>query len=630
MDLLVYLPLFLFSICVAFFIPGHIFISRLRLTKLQTIPLSISLGIILWALQGFLFGYLNIRWATYIYILLTTIIWLKNRNFKFVLSKITIPNRKDLALTGFIFIIVCLQLLTIFANGIQTNNGIYFCCNIVDNFFHVALTNELITHFPPSEVGISNVVLHNYHFLPNLVNADLIRIFHIPLFLLQFPYTSVLVTILFVLNIVTFSQLTIKKRSYTFWLLFFSFFSGDLLFILSYIYPGHPFFLHNPTALWVSPPRVYGTMELFAGLCLLTIWFRNKRTLSIAIPLILTFGSLIGFKVYFGIFALVGLAGLALYSLLKRDKQTIGVIILTFFVSLVLYVPINSGAGGLVFTGFWRFEDFAAQMLPSMELARYTYLSHNNSLRLLQYELIYIVCYFAFTFGTLILAIIQTKKSLTLLGRELNIFMFTGIAVCLILGSFFIQKTGGANSSQFLITVMIMISIYTALSVYYWLQKINGTISIIIAIIIILFTIPTSIAGYYTFFHIVSTSRGFLISTKQERALEFLKNHTPKNSVILQSSLNYCLYIPILSQRKTYICTDGAPSDRGVNIDSRIKVHNDVYLPTKKHPLLILDKHKYQYLYLPTTQYNSLKKYFNGGILTKVYQNQEITILKVK
>lgn len=629
-------PFFLLATLLAFFIPGNIFVATLQLTRLQKITLSLSFGIVLWALQGFLFGYLQMRGLTYLYLGITLIIWLKinKHNLKLPVIKFPLPKFSDFLFGGFITVVVITQLFTSFENGITTTKGIYFCCGLPDNLFHIALTNDLVYNFPPHEPGVSGQILYNYHFLANLVNADIIRIFHLPLLYVQYPYMSLLITLLFALNIVTFSQLVTGRRIYSYWLLFFVFFSGDLLFLLIFLQTHlinfNATFLENASALWISPPRVYAAMLFFSGLSFFLLWERNKKNIYLDILLAATFGSLIEFKVYFGIFALTGLAALMPFYVKEKNIRKLIVIMVTFLISAGLFLPMNSGAGGFVFTGFWRFENFAANTifgLQKMELARYVYLAKGNWVHALMNDLIYFILYFVFIFGTLLLSLFQTRKSLTIFDKKLNIFLLSGLTICFIFGSFFIQKTGGSNSSQFLITDMIIIAIYAALAVMYWLTKIKKTsIIMLITVGIIVLTAPRVL---YEDYKLVTHQQGFLLDINQLHALTFLRNNTPKNAIILQSNLKECLQIVFIAQRHTYICNDASPSDHGEMLAERITLHDEIFKDNASKALSLLPQKHIQYLYLPTNYYLTKESLFKKNCYLRVYFNREVTILKL-
>lgn len=68
---------FIIAIILAFFIPGDLFIKQLKLILFQRIVLATGLGIVLWALQGFIFGFLNFRNLTYVYVVICLILWSK-------------------------------------------------------------------------------------------------------------------------------------------------------------------------------------------------------------------------------------------------------------------------------------------------------------------------------------------------------------------------------------------------------------------------------------------------------------------------------------------------------------------------------------------------------------------------
>src|SRR5260221_5484326 len=149
--IVLYFFLFIFATFLAFYIPGNIFVAPFQLTKLQKTTLSISFGIVLWALQGFLFAYLQMRWFTYFYLFIFLVIWLKLHSHSLKFKKITLslPKFQNFILGIFITVGVLTQLITTFANGISLSKGIYFCCALPDSLFHIALTYELINHFPP-------------------------------------------------------------------------------------------------------------------------------------------------------------------------------------------------------------------------------------------------------------------------------------------------------------------------------------------------------------------------------------------------------------------------------------------------------------------------------------------------
>ena len=68
---------FLLAGILAFFIPGDLVVRRLNLSKFQRVVLAIGVGLVLWAFQGFVFGFLGLRSLTYVYLLAAFVLWLK-------------------------------------------------------------------------------------------------------------------------------------------------------------------------------------------------------------------------------------------------------------------------------------------------------------------------------------------------------------------------------------------------------------------------------------------------------------------------------------------------------------------------------------------------------------------------
>ncbi|MBI4099915.1 hypothetical protein HY440_02810 [Candidatus Microgenomates bacterium] len=68
---------FLLAVLVAIFVPGDLAARRLDLPTFQRIVLALGLGLVFWALQGFIFGFLGFRDLTYVYLAAALILWLK-------------------------------------------------------------------------------------------------------------------------------------------------------------------------------------------------------------------------------------------------------------------------------------------------------------------------------------------------------------------------------------------------------------------------------------------------------------------------------------------------------------------------------------------------------------------------
>src|SRR3990167_9412905 len=190
--------IFILAVFVAFFIPGNLLLLPLKRTNFENIVLGTVLGIVLWSIQGYIFGFVGIRWMSYGYLTVVLILWIyyyrkiffKSLNFK-------IPQKIDYLSIFIIILGTFLNLSAVWYLGIKQSDGLFFCCRgVPDAIYHLSLTSQLINNFPPYEPGMSGVLLKNYHFLSNLVVADLSRVFGLDFVKVQFQFMSILLALL--------------------------------------------------------------------------------------------------------------------------------------------------------------------------------------------------------------------------------------------------------------------------------------------------------------------------------------------------------------------------------------------------------------------------------------------------
>ena len=112
------------------------------------------------------------------------------------------------------------------------------------------------------------------------------------------------------------------------------------------------------------------------------------------IALVLIFGTLISFKVYAGLLALAGFGLLTIYRLvLKKDWQLLLLFISSLALSLVLFLPANSGGSTLVaWSPLWLVDsmiDFPDRLgWQRLALARQAYFFTGNIFKLVGAEVI--------------------------------------------------------------------------------------------------------------------------------------------------------------------------------------------------------------------------------------------------
>lgn len=634
-----YFIYFILAIFVAFYIPGVFFISKFKLSKFQEIVLSFILGMVLWGWQAMIFGYANLRFLSYLYLIVFLALWL--RKVKFKISKIKSINLRnyDLILVLIIIFGVVLQLTSVWFSGVLVKGSLNFCCGMwPDNVLNIAITNQVVNHFPPYEPGYYGKLITNYHYWDSLVTGDLIRVFKLPLLPTSYQYMTVFISLFLGLNALVFAQLLKLGKFFQRWLVLMLYMGGDLVWAMVFILRGRQIFDMHPMEsgqqFLENLPRAFSIIVFFAALNLFLIFLR-KKDLKILILLSLVFSSLVGFKIYTGIFIFPGLGILAVYDLFKKRYHFPLMFVLTTILSLIIYLPVNAGAGGFFYSGTWRFDNFVMQGyfgLQRLELAKNVYIAHHSWLRVLEYESIYAFLFIVATFGTKLIGLIQTKKSLSRLPKELHVLLISGFGVSFILGSFFWQTSGGPNTFNFLVSIFIIGSIYTALALDYWIGKRNKFFAIILITLVLLFTLPRSLNQAYVNVENIKASNGLIITSSEMEGLEFLSNIKTNSLVLVDPRFGadeLSPYVSFMTNQKMFLSGQWDELEaHSINFSDRLNALGIILnSPNSSSVNAELKKYNIGYIYLPVLA--NLYSTDSSKFLDPIFKNDTVKILKV-
>ncbi len=641
---ILYTILFAFAAVVAFYIPGSVLLKRYSLRITLHMPLALTLGISLWALQGFLFGYLSVRWLTYAYLLIFCLLFIKQVRLQ-SLSKVgTLLKEAYISNKMIIWLItagVIIQLTTILFTMIPTTGGLFFCCgDSNDNTWFAAVTNQLIHTMPPQQPGMTGVSLNNYHFLSNLVVADLSRVFHIPFLLVQYQYVPILLSVLYGVLAVVFGRLLGLSSIFIGWLVFFLYFGSDAISVmLFFLGKGFNFSmssLEDGVRFLANLPRAYAMVVAFGFVDLFVVWLR-RRELYGSVLLGLIAASLVGFKVYVGIFVFVGMGVFALYEMLKhRDIRPMWTVLAGVFVAAGVYLPINSEAGGLYFTGLWRFENFIVQPgldLLHLEQARVIYAEHGNWIHVAINEFIYIALYVCSIFGSKLMGLFQTGNSMRLFPTPLHLFLLSGMAVSTIAGLFFNQTIGSSNTFNFLVSVFIFLSFYSALTMAYVVGRLSTVVRNVLIMVVIVITIPRII--YETSRNVGNLIHGnyTIVSKPTIEGARYLKAHSNTKDIVAIDNRDFFYDVnapmfSILVDRPMFLSGVGLLKHFGVDTQEREKIVDQIFTnPDKATVAKMLIETGIDYLVSssqtpPTSTQSAI-------FLPISYENQDVVIRKV-
>jgi hypothetical protein len=656
--------IFVFASFLSFYLPGWLVISAFKVkSRAINVLLSYVFGIALWAMQGYIFGYLNIRWFTYFYLSFILIfqifrykdiLLLKLRNISF---KVLFRNKLTAAL---IFAGVIVQLISVAGSGLNTGNGIiFFGNNAYDGLTHLGFIQSLIDHFPPLEPGVYGLALRNYHYLADLVLAEFSRIWNIPITLLLFQFFSLLVSLLTGIAAYLVVRSFGGSKTMANWMIFLLYFAGDGAFliilalhhVLSFNTPA----IDNGALQFLNMPNAMAKMIFITALIPLQFFISsNKKTWGILS--VLFFAPLIGFKIYFGIFSILGFPLLILGKLIvrfikcKEGNMLTGIIktiangwfnllLLIIFAVIVLaiYLPANAKAGGLFYAPLeWPKSLLGAGSIDWRDwwLRMQVYQVHGNYRNIYILDGLAIIITLISVYGTRILGFFLHRKLLNFLGWEKALFFLPALFIFQFLGLYTLQVTGGLNVFYFFVVSATVLSLFSS----FILGQLSESRRILVKIFLVVFivlTIPRAIHEVvYNVANYNTQSDSYTISNDELSAMKYIELHTDKNSVVQSSPSNEkdfrVGYLSTFSKRLTYLSgvvfletRNQEISDRKIYLEKLFNSQN-----ASEFARLALDKN-INYIYLQNNSEQRLRFAQDNLHLKTVYENKSVKVIKI-
>lgn len=632
---------FIISIIFAFYIPGRVILGdRKNITKPIIIISSLIIGMVLWGWQGYVFGYLNIRWISYLYLAIFLILFFIKDYHKIKLKNLFSPFEKiDWVILIIMTVGIFGQVMPYFNTGFTDSRGIIIPqINPPDQLWHTTLINEMVKRFPPYEPGMYGVLVKNYHYWFNLVTAELIRVFHLPLFATQYIGIYLFGSLMLGSTAYVLSTAILKSRTFVRWLLFFLYFGGDVSYLLAFILQ-HRFNFQVPSVIEYStifmdnPPRAFSAIVAFITAYLLFIYLKDKNRKDIIVISLLV-ASLAGFKVYTGIAFLLGLSCLTAFHVYQKKWGTLFILLLSIFLTLIVFLPANANSGGVFFNPFDRPKDFLLYKpfnLGHLDQEWRIYLEHKNFLRLIEYGVIMSAIYFIVQFGTKLLGLVPFKETLKILQKEKAIFIYSAMILTTLFGLFFNQKAHASDSFNFFVSGSFFLTILASLNLTLLLRNKTKYITLLIILLVVGLNLPRWIYETNNSYKIVNTPKFYGITNDEIKSYNYLSNNTPKESLILVLNKGYfdgtTAIVNLFSNRNMFLSGQGVIDAHNANNLERINAIEEIYR-TKNPEVIkeILNKYKINYVYL----YNSSK--FNSSVrnleLKTAFKNNFATILK--
>ncbi len=637
---LVFFIYFLFAIALAFYIPGSVVLQTIKYQPhrvFEKLILSLLTGMILWTYQGLIVGYLAMRGLTYIYVGIFFLLWLKN---------VSLPKIKrvkfDTLLLAIFTIGIVGQVFQFFPTGFQTTTGVYsIMAGADDGLWHTAMISELIRRFPPQQPGLSGTFIYNYHYLGNLLIAELIRIFRLPLLAAQFLYFPILVS--FLLGSIGFviARMLNFSRVATIVLTYLLYFSSDIIYLLTFItsrvfvFTVHP--LEDGTMLWENPPRAFSYLMTLTGFSFLLLWLKH-RVKGAAFLMVIFFASIIGFKVHTGLGVLGGLGFFTLWALIRKKWSLLWVGPAALAISALIYIPVNKLAGAPIFAPFEMARMFIVQpklQLDHLELMRRTYGMNFDVLKVWLLDFFFLGIFLLAQFGIRNLGWIGLRPFVHRVGTPVSIFFFGAITTFLVLGTFFYQPIGGADIFNFYLAAGLFLTILTALTFDTLWHKKVPLARLLLVILLVGSTLPRwmyKIGSFTVLLKERISHHTPLLDPKEQEAFRFIETSTPKNSILLVANAGYAdsMYplVSAFTNRDTFLSGMGILNGHSIPYKDREQIVQTILAGKDSEEIRrLLTNNGISYLYFYGNQ--ELSPTITALSPTKIFQNEAITLYRL-
>lgn len=596
-----YFILFIFAVFTAFYIPGKIVIGK-SLDNFQSgfgkFILELTVGMVLFAYQGAIFGYLGMRFLSYIYLIIFFILWCKQQPLR--ISVLTYLKKIKSYKINCLFIVIFLigifgQTQQFFVTGLELSDGIHILTSASDDaFWHTSLIEQITRRFPPFEPGLVGVYVRNYHYWSNLLIAEIIRVFQLPLLQTQYQFMYIFISFLLGGSAYTLGRILKFSSVGLILIVYLQYFASDMIYLLtaftsrSFIFDIQP--LEDGTMFLENPPRAFAAVVVFCGIAFLIQWIRYKRFRTGFITALLL-GIIVGLKVHTGITVLGGLAGLSLYFLMRRQLRLLFIPIIAAIISCLIYYPVNGNSGLPIFAPFEMSRMFAVQPnlnLSHFELARRIYADHHNFLQVLRMEITMLVIFMVAQFGVRNIGFLPLKTTIKSLGMQVSVFFYFAISTALIVGTIFYQPVAGADIFNFYLAASLFLSIISALTISNWFNQGGMFIKMALIILLLIVSMPRWIYKTQTF-GAYFKSDSLIVSRGELTAMEFLRAHTKSKDIVLvfnkgQWDSMYSYVSPFI-RRDTFLSGQGILGRHGIPFDDREKIVNTITLSKDIHQI---------------------------------------------
>ena len=397
--------------------------------------------------------------------------------------------------------------LVMVRSGTNHDGGVGFWgANGHDGVWHIALTEALARGSLEMPVFAGEEV-RNYHIGFDMIMALVHRVSGIPVSVLYFQIIPPIIALS-----VGFVVLKLMKRldyseSQRIWGIFFVYFGGSWGWAVTLVREGRAggesmFWGQQAISTLINPPFALSIVVLLAGLILLDGVIKRGKLQDMYLSVIV-FGLLIQIKAYAGVLALggLGVCGLLRY-LREKKKDLLGIFAGSALVSVLVFIPLNREAGGmLVFKPFWFLETMM-QLTDRVGWVRYgeAMVNYRSGGAWLKAVAAYTIAFVVFWYGNMGMRFLgefelarwlRGIRNIFYIRAMILVFVFGGVALPMLV----VQSGTAWNTIQFFYYSIFFMAVAAGAGVGRVWDKIRGERArVVLAGGIIVLTVPASSA----------------------------------------------------------------------------------------------------------------------------------------
>lgn len=640
----------LYVIC-AFLIPGLFLLewSVLPLKGMVRIGLAFTVGISAYLLVTLLIRLVQFPfWVLYFYICGGTF-WfsrkVKGKDIR-VFFKQPVTRRQIAALTTFGVISLSLVVVHL-ASGFTTSGGLSASR---DSLWRIAISTELLHHFPPQIPGFTPQLLKNYHFFYDLLIASSSALTGIGIVDLYFHYFSLLVAVLFCLMMYVGCREFTKSNTIAFIGGMVGVMTGNISYILPLISRSYDFIAKADVFLSDQPfdqsynPFNLLAYALFIGCFILFYHWEKKMSRRTYLLVTLSVMVLPLVKVYAGALILGGLLLASFFHMLK-EKRLVWEMIMPFLATWpLMQVMRGNNFSILAWNPGWvltkMVQDSDRLNIPDWILKEQYYQSVGNIPRLIQLKLTEFLIYLIGNINVRIIAfaafVMKSVRDRIPPSSRMFIIIVTGAAFGMPI--LFSQNRAVYDSIQFTPYGLILLSIISVVVFDGWYLGTKKLLTkrwlLLLGISLIIIAIPTNV--YLVFANLLPLQ--FEILPQEAFALKYIRDHADPNAIILNDLVDNdkvkYMYVPVISERRAFLTGLSLIEQTGIDTKVRTEEVTEFFTDprqdeeTKKKKLDFLKQNQINYIYISKAGMQYQKAMEELG-LPLFYKNGQAAIYQV-